>query len=173
MSREFSLAVWSRERNCVVCGEPGSNAHHVYFKGQGGEDVLENGVMLCGTGTMGCHGLMTNMDEETREAIGAYIVRSRPDTLRYLTRTLGGGGMAEFMRRVYRTEVVMSAPQPGHVDAAKVELYTDEVGEFRWQARDTNGEIVADSGDDGYVERSYAEKAARDLFPNAEIVWSA
>jgi hypothetical protein len=40
---------------CVLCGKPGS-LHHVYPRGQGGDDVPENLVGLCqGPGTTGCH----------------------------------------------------------------------------------------------------------------------
>jgi|KBSSwiStaDraftv2_1062776.scaffolds.fasta_scaffold292725_2 hypothetical protein len=62
-----------------------------------------------------------------------------------------------------------STPRPGRVDAARVVVFQAEDG-WRWTASDTNGENVADSGDDGYVERATAMQAARDLFPNAEVV---
>jgi uncharacterized protein YegP (UPF0339 family) len=54
------------------------------------------------------------------------------------------------------------------VDAAKVTVYKDAAGEWRWSARDTNGERVADSGE-GYVDRGWAIKAASDLFPDAAM----
>lgn len=56
---------------------------------------------------------------------------------------------------------------PDHVDAAKIEVYRDAAGEFRWRARDTNGRIVAESGE-GYERRAVAAQAAFDLFPEAE-----
>lgn len=59
-------------------------------------------------------------------------------------------------------------PEAGRVDAAKLEVYADAAGEWRWRARDTNGEVVADSGE-GYVEFVRAEQAGRDLFPDAEL----
>lgn len=52
------------------------------------------------------------------------------------------------------------------VEAKRVELYEDAKGEHRWRAKDTNGRIVADSGE-GYVNRSFASEAAHDLFPDA------
>jgi len=168
VAASFTLQVWAHQRNCVVCGEPGANAHHILFASQGGEKVLANGAMLCGSGTMGCHGLMTAMDEETRRAIGEYILDQRPDTVSYLTLKLGGRGAQDFLRRVYLTEVEMSAPQPGHVDAAQVVIFEDAAGEHRWRALDTNNATVADSGE-GYKSRDYAEKAATDLFPDAVV----
>jgi len=102
----FSLSVWTRWRNCVVCGEPGGTAHHVIFKGQGGDDVVANGVMLCGSGTTGHHGLMHAMDEETRRGIGGHIVRDRPDTFEYVTDKLGDEQGRDYLRRTYFTEEV-------------------------------------------------------------------
>ena len=61
-----------------------------------------------------------------------------------------------------------STPTPGHVDAAEIVIFETDNG-WSWSARDTNGEEVATSGDDAYTERSRAESAARDLFPDAEI----
>lgn len=60
------------------------------------------------------------------------------------------------------------APQAGKVEAADVTVYRDEGGDWRWRAKDTNGEIVADSAE-GYVDLTYAEDAARSLFPSATI----
>jgi uncharacterized protein YegP (UPF0339 family) len=54
------------------------------------------------------------------------------------------------------------------VDAAKVVIYRDAADEWRWSAKDTNGERVADSGE-GYVDRRWAIKAATDLFPDATV----
>ena len=54
------------------------------------------------------------------------------------------------------------------VEAHKVEIYKDEADEWRWRAKDTNGEIVAESGE-GYKNRSYTEQAVMDLFQNAII----
>ena len=59
---------------------------------------------------------------------------------------------------------------PGEVDAAKVVVYENEAGEWCWSARDTNGEEVANSGDDGYSQKYDAKNAAQDLFPDAEMI---
>lgn len=44
---------------CEICGKPATNAHHRKNKSQGGKDVLSNLLMLCGSGTTGCHGFIT------------------------------------------------------------------------------------------------------------------
>jgi len=41
---------------CAACGGRGSNAAHVIARGDGGDDVVENFITLCGSGTSGCHG---------------------------------------------------------------------------------------------------------------------
>jgi hypothetical protein len=44
---------------CEICGYPGNNAHHRKNAGQGGNDDLSNLLLLCGSGTTGCHGYVT------------------------------------------------------------------------------------------------------------------
>ena len=52
-----------RERSdgaCEMCGLAyPTNAHHRKNLSQGGEDVLSNLLHLCGSGTTGCHGWVT------------------------------------------------------------------------------------------------------------------
>lgn len=45
-------------RECVACGGPATNGHHLVGKGTPyfGDDVEENIAPLCGSGTTGCHG---------------------------------------------------------------------------------------------------------------------
>lgn len=100
-----------RRRECVACGEPGANGHHVLERDDGGDDVEENIVTLCGSGTMGCHGafhgspyvatLVVLVDGETvetterrtqawvAERIGTHLVLHRPDVIAYVIRKLG------------------------------------------------------------------------------------
>jgi len=59
-------------------------------------------------------------------------------------------------------------PEAGQVDAARVVVYRDKAGEWRWSASDTNGEKVADSAE-GYEDMDYTVEAANDLFPEAEV----
>lgn len=43
-----------------MCGKHGAtNAHHRRNRSQGGKDVLSNLILLCGSGTTGCHGWVT------------------------------------------------------------------------------------------------------------------
>ena len=44
---------------CVVCGGPGTNRHERLPRGRGGPVDEFNTVVLCGSGTTGCHGLVT------------------------------------------------------------------------------------------------------------------
>lgn len=50
------------EYRCVRCGAnlgqgwPGYSCHHRQLRSGGGQNTLGNLIMLCGTGTTGCHG---------------------------------------------------------------------------------------------------------------------
>jgi hypothetical protein len=45
---------------CEACGKPGAtNGHHRINQSQGGPDTLSNLMLLCGSGTTGCHGIVT------------------------------------------------------------------------------------------------------------------
>jgi hypothetical protein len=100
------------DHGCVACGrEPGS-VHHVVRKGapHHGDDVPENCVLLCGSGSSGCHGAVHGSPYEVagvrRERswvvsrIGAHLVRYRLDVLAYVARKLGPGA-DEFLAREY------------------------------------------------------------------------
>lgn len=70
-----------RERSgdrCEVCGRaPMSNWHHRVNKGQGGAWTPENGLAVCGTGSMGCHGRITTSPALAYER--GWSVRSTDD----------------------------------------------------------------------------------------------
>lgn len=51
---------------------------------------------------------------------------------------------------------------------AKVVVYKDAAGEWRWTAKAANGQIVADSSE-GYRHRIDASSAANALFPEAWV----
>lgn len=53
--------------------------------------------------------------------------------------------------------------------AARVVVYQDVQGEYRWRVLAANGEQVGDSGE-GYVHHSRAVEMAAGLFPDAELV---
>lgn len=82
---------------CVLCGKPGS-LHHVYPRSQGGDDVPENLLGLCGTGTTGHHGLIENGDESARSLLGLYLALERTDTIFYITDKLGTEEGMEWLR---------------------------------------------------------------------------
>lgn len=93
MKRLHGRRVW-----CVLCGNRGS-LHHVYPRGQGGDDVSENLVGLCGDGVRGHHGLIESGDVTTRMELGDYLYASRPDTVLYLRYKLGFGEGSEWLRQ--------------------------------------------------------------------------
>ena len=88
---------------CVICGEIDISIHHVLPRGQGGDDVWENLVPLCGSGTTGCHGGVEGGLDSVTHALGRYIVKERPDTVEYLSQRLGSSDAAtEFLRQRLR-----------------------------------------------------------------------
>lgn len=47
------------QQRCARCGViiwAGGSRHHRKFKGRRGGDEVSNGILLCGSGTTGCHG---------------------------------------------------------------------------------------------------------------------
>lgn len=59
---------------CERCGKPGAtNAHHRLNQSQGGPDALSNLLLLCGSGTTGCHGWVTEHPDDA-QALG-YTVK--------------------------------------------------------------------------------------------------
>lgn len=83
---------------CVLCGQPGS-LHHIYPRGQGGDDVPENLVGLCGSGTTGHHGRIENGDLTTRADLGEWLAEQREDTIVYLEEKLGEEAGREWLRQ--------------------------------------------------------------------------
>ena len=52
---------------CERCGLYGANnAHHRVNQSQGGSDELSNLLLLCGSGTTGCHGWVTEHPDFAR-----------------------------------------------------------------------------------------------------------
>lgn len=59
---------------CVACGERATNRHHLVPKAQGGEDVPENTIPLCGQGNAsGCHRLIHESDVDVGVAIRSVL----------------------------------------------------------------------------------------------------
>ena len=77
---------------CALCPSPSATGHHVIPRGgpHFGDDVPENIVALCGSGTTGCHGKIEGADFWAREALGVHLRERRPDTIEYVIRKLGG-----------------------------------------------------------------------------------
>ncbi len=130
IDRDASAAQLLRYGACCACGAPACNAHHVIPKGQGGDDVLENLVSLCGSGTARCHGALHGNPYdhefakvgdvpfvERRDAewvlrrIGAHLL-TRPEVLAYVATKKGPDAGAYFLqRRYYLTGPVLDNPE--------------------------------------------------------------
>lgn len=80
--------------HCVICGSSGwgviggLSLHHLLNKPR--DDVEANLVMLCGSGTTGCHGRVEDHDHETCARLAVYLVCHRLDSMAYLGEQLGG-----------------------------------------------------------------------------------
>lgn len=65
---------------CEVCGiASATNWHHRKNRSQGGGDELSNALHLCGSGTTGCHGRITEHPAESYRC--GWSVRSGHDPL--------------------------------------------------------------------------------------------
>ena len=82
-----------RPGSCPLCpvdphrGVAYVSLHHLYDR----DDVPANLQWLCGSGTTGHHGLITEEDEVARRLLGQHVVRRRPDFLIYLGAKAGAG----------------------------------------------------------------------------------
>jgi len=123
VDRDASTRILLRYSSCAACGAPAANAHHVVQKGSPhfGDDVEENLLPICGSGTTRCHGAIhgspyvveidtlgaVNPPSERRDAawvsvrLGAAIRKSRPDVTEYVLGKLGHDAGLEFLRRFY------------------------------------------------------------------------
>lgn len=99
---------------CASCHRPPANGHHVVPRGGPyfGDDLIENIVLVCGSGTMGCHGALHGApyvdragrrwtEEDVRRAIGSTISSGRPDTVAYVLSKLGDLAGADYLSRRY------------------------------------------------------------------------
>jgi hypothetical protein len=57
-------------RACRTCGAQARSLHHIVSKSLRGDDVENNLVGLCGTGTTGCHGLIESREPWARSLLG-------------------------------------------------------------------------------------------------------
>ena len=86
MTREVRDAVLLRDRYaCVRCGNDIHwtlhSVHHRKLRSQGGTDDPWNLIVLCGSGTQGCHGIVHSRRAVEGEP-GGYIVPSHADPRR-------------------------------------------------------------------------------------------
>lgn len=107
-----------RYRACAACGRQAGNAHHVVQKGAPhfGDDVEENQLSICGTGSARCHGAFHGnpytdesgkrwTQEDVARSLGYTIATSRPDIVAYVLDKIGDVAGREYLRRVYYLEV--------------------------------------------------------------------
>jgi hypothetical protein len=79
--------------------------HHVSKHSR--DDVEANLVMLCGSGTTGCHGRVELRDPETLLELTRYIRRRRPDIVKYLEEKQRAHVLEESPRRpLWRRELL-------------------------------------------------------------------
>lgn len=118
------------EDECGACGRPPGSPHHVIPRSEGGDDVAANLLMLCGSGTTGCHGAwhgnpymasdgrwvaLTLPEQpwrnERRDAvwvaqrIGHHIASRRRDIIAYVVGKLGDEPGRLYLLRRYHLEV--------------------------------------------------------------------
>lgn len=88
-------------RECALCEERHGplSLHHIHKHPR--DDLMANLVLLCGSGTTGCHGKVEAADRETCQQLG-YRILERADTMAYLELKLGGETQARaFVERYY------------------------------------------------------------------------
>lgn len=84
---ELMRVLHLRWQECVLCygtryTKGQLSLHHISNHPR--DDVEANLVMLCGSGTTGCHGLITANDLDARRELAVYLRERRPDALEYL-----------------------------------------------------------------------------------------
>ncbi len=112
---------------CLACGQAAANGHHILAvgRGQSGDDVIENIIGLCGSGTMRCHGAFHGnpytvqignwvLDVERRDRewvarrIGERLPTARPDVVAYVLGKLGREPGGAFLEATYYMPAMMS-----------------------------------------------------------------
>lgn len=85
-------------RECALCRASDLlSLHHINKHPR--DDIEGNLVMLCGSGTTGCHGLIEARNSEKLAELGEYILKARGDTIVYLYDRMGPEAAQEWMRR--------------------------------------------------------------------------
>ncbi|MFF0864216.1 HNH endonuclease [Nonomuraea sp. NPDC003560] len=82
-SPKLRSLVEARDQVCVRCGlqvpRDEDSIHHRIPRGRGGENTAENLLLLCGSGTTGCHGWVESHRAEAYNA--GYLVHTGIDPL--------------------------------------------------------------------------------------------
>lgn len=120
-----------RLASCAACGRPAGGVHHVIQRGAPhlGDDVFENLVGLCGSGSHGCHGayhgspyvfetvrrsaasgevvpIAQRRDHEyVAYHVGRHLATHRPDVIAYVLGKLGEDAGGAFLERNYHLVV--------------------------------------------------------------------
>lgn len=85
-------------RECVLCrANDQLSLHHINKHPR--DDIEGNLVMVCGSGTTGCHGLLEARNSEKLAELGVYILKARGDTIVYLYDRMGIIAAQAWMRR--------------------------------------------------------------------------
>lgn len=88
-----------RWRECAICGETYQlSLHHINRHPR--DDLEGNLVMLCGSGTTGCHGLIESHDHVACWELRSYLRGNRPDTIEYLNGKFPHEGAEAWLKRV-------------------------------------------------------------------------
>lgn len=87
------------DRECRVCGGPPSEAHHVLWRGDLGDDVDANLIPLC----THCHNLYHRATgKDWRIVARAIAVSLTADNVSYVEEKLGPTAWRPYLRRRYR-----------------------------------------------------------------------
>ncbi|MFD9950536.1 HNH endonuclease [Nonomuraea sp. NPDC059023] len=90
-SPKLRALVETRDKGCVRCGavvaRDEDSIHHRVPRGRGGENTAENLLLLCGSGTTGCHG-WTEKNRAEAYQLG-YLVHTGIDPLNVPVKLLG------------------------------------------------------------------------------------
>jgi len=69
MDNTLRFAAFWQQRVCASCGEPGTEPHHVVLRSLGGEDHIDNLLLLC----LNCHRLFHDGDRYVARWIGTAL----------------------------------------------------------------------------------------------------
>lgn len=91
---------------CALTGATGTlEAHHIYPRAQGGDDVRANIIML----EREVHRRITVNDQVARRLLGEHLIEKRSDFLDYLSGKLGAEQAQAWLERRYLVDPVRIA----------------------------------------------------------------